>query len=61
MFYKHLELTKKEAVTMIQKDYQTDIEVFDEIEAEALAMSDVIASAIVMQFFSDLNVRSTIK
>ncbi|MBM7665630.1 hypothetical protein JOC25_002122 [Solibacillus kalamii] len=36
---------------MIQKDYQTDIEVFDEIEAEALAMSDVIASAIVMQFF----------
>ncbi|WP_339173764.1 hypothetical protein MKY51_15660 [Solibacillus sp. FSL R5-0691] len=51
MFYKHLELTKKEAVTMIQKDYQTDIEVFDEIEAEALAMSDMIASAIVMQFF----------
>ena len=51
MFYKHLELTKKEAVTMIQKDYQTDIEVFDEIEAEALAMSDMIASAIVVQFF----------
>lgn len=51
MFYKHLELTKKEAVTMIQKDYQTDIEVFDEIEAEALAMSDMIASAIVMQFY----------
>ncbi|MCM3723422.1 hypothetical protein M3166_15500 [Solibacillus isronensis] len=51
MFYKHLELTKKEAVTMIQKDYQTDIELFDEIEAEALAMSDMIASAIVMQFF----------
>ena len=51
MFYKHLELTKKEAVTMIQKDYQTDIEVFDKIEAEALAMSDMIASAIVMQFF----------
>lgn len=51
MFYKHLELTKNEAVTMIQKDYQTDIEVFDEIEAEALAMSDMIASAIVVQFF----------
>mgnify|MGYP003518156118 FL=1 len=51
MFYKHLELTKNEAVTMIQKDYQADIEVFDEIEAEALAMSDMIASAIVMQFF----------
>ena len=51
MFYKHLELTKKEAVTMIQKDYQADIEIFDEIVAEALAMSDLIASAIVMQFF----------
>lgn len=51
MFYKHLELTKNEAVTMIQKDFQADIDVFDEIEAEALAMSDMIASAIVMQFF----------
>ena len=42
MFYKHLELTKKEAVTMIQKDYKADVAVFDEIEAEALAMSDMI-------------------
>lgn len=50
MFYTHLALTKKEAVTMIQKNYQEDIQVFDDIEAEALAMSDMIASAIVMQF-----------
>lgn len=50
MFYTHLALTKNEAVTMIQKDYQADVEVFDEIEAEALAMSDMIASTIVMQF-----------
>lgn len=50
MFYTHLSLTKDEAVTMIQKNYQKDIEIFDEIEAEALAMSDMIASAIVMQF-----------
>lgn len=50
MFYSHLALTKKEAVTMIQKDYQEDVQVFDEIEAEALAMSDMIANAIVMQF-----------
>lgn len=50
MFYTHLALTKNEAVTMIQKDYQADIDVFDEIEAEALAMSDMIAGAIVMQF-----------
>lgn len=51
MFYKHLELTKNEAVTMIKKDYQADVEVFDDIVAEALAMSDMIASAIVMHFF----------
>ena len=50
MFYRHLALTKKEAVTMIQKDYQSDVQVFDDIEAEALAMSDMIANAIVMQF-----------
>lgn len=50
MFYTHLALTKKEAVTMIQKNYQEDIQVFDDIESEALAMSDMIASAIVMQF-----------
>ena len=51
MFYKHLELTKNEAVTMIQKNYKADVEVFDEIEAQVLAMSDMIASAIIMQFF----------
>ena len=51
MFYTHLSLTKDEAVAMIQKKYQKDIEIFDEIVAEALAMSDMIASAIVMQFY----------
>nr|WP_223556106.1 MULTISPECIES: hypothetical protein [Lysinibacillus] len=50
MFYTHLALTKKEAVAMIQKNYQADVQIFDVIEAEALAMSDMIASAIVMQF-----------
>lgn len=50
MFYTHLALTKNEAITMIQKDYQTDVNIFDEIEAEALAMSDMIAQAIVLQF-----------
>lgn len=35
---------------MIQKDYQADVQVFDQIEAEVLEMSDMIAMAIVMQF-----------
>ncbi|SDN12671.1 hypothetical protein SAMN05518871_103364 [Psychrobacillus sp. OK028] len=50
MFYKHLALTKQEAVYMIQKNYEEDIKVFDQIEAEALEMSDMIAQAIIMQF-----------
>ncbi|HEY4623496.1 MAG TPA: hypothetical protein VIH12_06530 [Solibacillus sp.] len=51
MFYEHLRLTKEEAVTMIQGNYKEDVAVFDQIEAEALAMSDMIASAIVCQFW----------
>ncbi|WP_313893982.1 hypothetical protein [Psychrobacillus sp.] len=50
MFYEHLALTKLEAVYMIQKNYPKDIEMFDKIQAEALAMSDMIAKAIVIQF-----------
>lgn len=50
MFYMHLALTKLEAVNMIQKNFKADVDVFDEIEAQALAMSDMIAHAIVKQF-----------
>ncbi|MEK4091976.1 hypothetical protein [Viridibacillus sp. FSL H8-0110] len=50
MFYSHLALTKNEAVTMIQKNYKLNIEVFDKIVAEALEMSDMISKAIIMQF-----------
>lgn len=42
---------KKGSRNYVQKNYQEDIQVFDAIEAEALAMSDMIASAIVMQFY----------
>lgn len=51
MFYTHLDLTKQEAVYMIQKKYKEDIAVFDQIVMEALQMSDMIAEAIVKQFY----------
>ncbi|MBM7552140.1 LysM peptidoglycan-binding domain-containing protein [Thalassobacillus pellis] len=50
MFYTHLDLTKTEAVLMINKEYEKDIQVYDEIEEQALGMSDAITDAIVKQF-----------
>jgi hypothetical protein len=52
MFYDHLALLKFEAVSMIQKNYKAGVEVFDKIEAQALEMSDMIANAIVRQFYN---------
>lgn len=50
MFYEHLDLTKKEAAFLLQKDYPSSINTFDEIERQALEMSDEISSAIIKQF-----------
>ena len=47
MFYRHLELTKQEAVSMINKDYQKDIEVYNEIEKQAREMADMISEAMI--------------
>jgi len=35
---------------MITMDYEKDIEIFDEIETQALGMADAISNAIVNQF-----------
>lgn len=51
MFYSHLDLTKKEAVAMIQKQYKEDIAIFDQVVMEALMMSDMLANAVVLQFY----------
>ncbi|PKR77344.1 hypothetical protein CEY16_11465 [Halalkalibacillus sediminis] len=50
MFYTHLDLTKSEAVAMINMEYEKDIQIYDEIEEQALGMSDAITDAIVKQF-----------
>ncbi|MFJ8235646.1 acetylglutamate kinase [Ureibacillus sp. NPDC094379] len=47
MFYQHLALTKQEAVSMIMKDYQKDIEIYDEIEKQARQLADMISDAMI--------------
>ncbi len=50
MFYTHLELTKQEAVFMINKEYGKDIAVYDEIEKQAREMADAISDAMVKHY-----------
>jgi LysM repeat protein len=50
MLYNHLALTKAEAVATLNKDYAKSIDLFDQIETQALAMADTMAGAIKMQF-----------
>ena len=46
----HLSLTKEEAVARLNKDYQKDIEIFDQILTEILTLADALSEGIVKQF-----------
>jgi hypothetical protein len=50
MLHAHLALTKAEAEAMLAGDYQGSIQIYDEIERQALAMADTISSGIMKQF-----------
>ncbi|UHA76262.1 acetylglutamate kinase [Paenibacillus sp. 481] len=50
MFYEHLALTKAEAVAILTKHFQASINLYDQIEKEALEMADIITNAIIQQF-----------
>lgn len=50
MWYKHLELTKAEAVARLNKDYVKDIQIFNAVEKEALMMADEFSNGIISQF-----------
>lgn len=50
MFYRHLDLTKQEALFMIEQDFSQDITIYDEIEKQAREMADAISDAMVMHY-----------
>jgi hypothetical protein len=50
MMHEHLDLFKEETVFILQKDYASAVNKFDEVEMQALHMADEISTAIVKQF-----------
>lgn len=50
MLYSHLKLTEEEATSRLNGEYASDIAIYDEIEAEALEMADMMTDGIIKQF-----------
>lgn len=49
MLDEHLKMTEAEAVTRLQKQYQKNVALYDEIEKQALAMADYMTRGILKQ------------
>ncbi len=50
MFHEHLDMSKYEVVSMMNKDFVADVAVSDMMLTEGLAMADVISGAIIQQY-----------
>jgi hypothetical protein len=50
MLHRHLALTKDEAVAILSGDYQKSVELYDEIELQALMMADAFSAGIIADF-----------
>lgn len=50
MLHRHLALTKEEAVAILNKDYGRSINLYGQIEQQALEMADAMTNGIVKQF-----------
>lgn len=51
MLYEHLRITEDEVVNRLNKQYKTDIMIYDEIENQALIMADYMADGFRRQCF----------
>ena len=50
MLYSHLEMTEKEATLRLQGNYTADINIFNNIESEALEMADYMSCGIIRTY-----------
>lgn len=50
MMFTHLDLVTEEAMTLINKEYQANVDVYDVLEAQAMDMADVMSQGIIDQF-----------
>lgn len=53
LIYNHLKMTEEEALLRLNGKYESDIALFDSIEAQALQMADIMAYGILNQFYYD--------
>lgn len=50
MFHTHLDLVKAELVSLLTQDYSAEVSVYDELEAQALEMADIMTQGFINQF-----------
>lgn len=50
MFYMHLDLVKAVALSLLNKNYEDSVSIYDRLESETLKMADIMADGIMRQF-----------
>lgn len=50
MYFAHLEFVAEEAITLINGEYQANVDLYDALELQALEMADMMSQGIIDQF-----------